>query len=104
MAKSKGNPKIGTLAFQDGELEIRSEIGKGKFCSCIKLKIFETKSPSGRGIARAVELGFSYHQAEVLSEILQDFVVSRRCHRKAQTPVWVKWDGATRWSTFPYPL
>lgn len=107
MAKVKGKGKakaVPVMAFQDGEMEFRPEIGQGRFYSCIKIKVRAWKSPSGQGKGGEFELGLSYYQAEVLAEILQNFVASKRCHRKAQTPVTVKWDGATRWSTFPYPV
>ena len=92
------------LKFQEGYLDLEAEIGQGEFCSCIKLKIDARKSPSGRGMAGDLELWLSYYQAEVLAEILQNFITSKRCHRKAQTPVMISWDGSARWSTFGYPI
>ena len=98
--------KIPIMACQDGELEFRSEIEGGKFCSCIKIRVRAWNSLSEQPITREreLEIVLSYYQAEALAEILQNFVTSKRYNRKAQTPVTVKWDGATRWSTFPYPV
>jgi hypothetical protein len=109
MAKTNGKGKEGpakvpALAFQDGELEFRAEVGQGKFYSCIKIKVRAWQAAGGNRANREIELSLSYYQAEVLAEILQNFVESKRCHRKAQTPVVVKWDGATRWSTYPYSV
>ena len=109
MAKLKEKGKRGTekasiLNFQEGYLDFGAEIGEGRFCSSIKLKISARKSPDGKGRAAGLELWLSYYQAEVLAEILQNFVTSKRCHRKAQTPVTVSWDGSARWSTFPYSV
>jgi hypothetical protein len=109
MAKIKGKGKSGVkqvpvMAFQDGNLEFRTEIGNGKFNSCIKINFRAWTDTTERVQNREIEIGLSYYQAEALAEILQNFVASKRCHRKAQTPVTVSWDGATRWSTFPYPV
>jgi hypothetical protein len=95
-------PKVPSFAFQGGNADFRAEVGQGVFCSCITINARGWKSPSGKGHKGEVNLSLSYHQAVVLAEILEGFTISRRCHRKAQLPVTVKWNGETQWSTFPY--
>lgn len=101
--KSKAT-KDPVFAFQDDGMEFRSVIGQGKFHSCININIQAWNDTHERpGKRREINIALSYYQAAALVEILENFVTSKRCHRKAQTPVTIKWDGATRWSTFPYP-
>lgn len=109
MAKLKEKGMIGTkvgriLKFQEGYLCLRAEIGQGESSSCIKLKVSAQKSPNRKGMAGDLELWLSYYQAKVLAEILENFVTSKSSHRKAQTPVFISWDGSVRWSTYGYPV
>jgi hypothetical protein len=98
----KGRGKV-VLAFQDGPFDVRSEIGQGRFSSCINLKI-ENHGHLGDEEKRplAVEMTLSYYQAKVLVEIIENFVASKFAHRKAQTPVHISSTGEVKWSTFPY--
>jgi hypothetical protein len=109
MAKLKEKGRIGAerkliLKFNEGYLDLEAEIGQGKFCSCINLKIWARKSPDGRGMAGELELCLSYYQAKILAEILENFVSSKNSHQRAQTPVMISWDGTHRWSTFGYRI
>jgi len=109
MAKLKEKGRIGAerkliLKFNEGYLDLEAEIGQGKFCSCINLKIWARKSPDGRGMAGELELWLSYYQAKILAEILENFVSSKNSHQRAQTPVMISWDGTHRWSTFGYRI
>jgi len=103
-AKGKGRGKI-VLAFQDAPFDVRSEIGQGKFFSCINLKIENhgyLGDPAGRH--KEIEMTLSYYQAQVLAEILSNFISSKSCYRKALTPVHISSMGEVKWSGFPYPV
>lgn len=93
------------LAFQDDPFDVRAEIGEGKRCSSIKLEIsnhgYQNDEESRH---KEIEMSLSYHQAKILAEILENFVSSKSCYRKAQTPVHISSFGEIKWSGFPYPV
>jgi hypothetical protein len=93
------------LAFQDGAFDIRAEIGQGRIYSCIRLEISNHgyRNDEEKRL-REIEMTLSYYQAKILAEILQNFVDSKECHRKAQTPVHISSFGEIKWSGFPYPV
>jgi hypothetical protein len=108
-AKKKGSSESGkgtkkmVLAFQDGPFDVHPEIGRGRMFSCINLKIDNHGELGDKEKRyREVEITLSYYQAQALAEILENFVNSKNCHRKAQTPVHVSSGGGIRWSTFLY--